>query len=164
MTLRAETPQDAAEISALTSAAFATEAHASGTEAQIVERLRKADALLLSIVCEEGGRLVGHIAASPVLVGGQPGWAGIGPLSVLPDLQRSGIGSALMTEALRQLRALGQGGVVLVGDPGYYTRFGFVADPALHVRGIPAEYVLSQPFASRRSGGIRFHPAFGLEG
>ena len=164
MILRAETPQDAVEISALTTAAFATAAHVSGTEAQIVERLRKADALLLSIVCEEDGRLVGHVAASPVEIGGQAGWAGIGPLSVLPDRQRSGIGSALMTEALRQLRAQRQGGAVLVGDPGYYQRFGFVADPTLQVPGVPPEYVLSLPFGPGLSGEIRFHPAFGLEG
>lgn len=158
-----ESPGDAAAIRALVTEAFRAAPHASGTEAQIVDRLRDAGALSLSLVARDRDGILGHVAASPLGIGDAAGWFGIGPLAVRLDRQSRGIGSALMGAALARLRAQGAGGVVLVGDPAYYGRFGFAADPAVVVEGIPAEYVLTLPFGRPAQGHVRFHAAFGLE-
>ncbi|HRO13980.1 MAG TPA: N-acetyltransferase [Paracoccus sp. (in: a-proteobacteria)] len=164
VTIRDEGPSDAGAIRSLVAAAFRDAPHASGTEAQIVDRLRAAGALTLSLVAESQGAILGHAAASPVAVGGASGWCAIGPLAVLPGHQSRGIGSALRRATLGRLRAQGAAGAVLVDDPGFYGRFGFAADPGIGVPGIPAEYVLVLPFgASPAQGPVRHHPAFGLD-
>lgn len=164
MILRSETPADAGRIAALATAAFLGHPYSDGTEAKLVADLRRSGGLLLSLVAEEAGQLCGHIAASPATVGGQAGWAAIGPLAVLPARQRSGIGSALMSAALAQLQGQGWSGVVLVGDAGYYGRFGFSSRPGLTAPGVPDVHVLGLGFASHPApcGLIGFHPAFGL--
>lgn len=164
MTLRDEAPGDADAIRSLIGAAFRNAAHASGTEAQIVDGLRSAGTLALSLVAEGDAGIVGHVAASPVGLGDAQGWFGIAPLSVRPEWQAQGIGTALMQAALARLRAQGARGVVLVGEPAYYGRFGFAADPGITVPGIPADYVLALPFAEPARGEVRYHAAFGLEG
>ncbi|MBB1491176.1 N-acetyltransferase [Paracoccus sp. MC1854] len=164
VTLREEVPGDATAIRSLVTEAFRGAAHASGTEAQIVDGLRAAGALSLSLVAEGDAGILGHVAASPVGIGDAPGWFGIGPLAVRPDRQSRGIGAALMQAALARLRAVGAQGAVLVGEPAYYARFGFAPDLGLTVRGIPADYVLALPFAEPARGEVRHHPAFGLEG
>lgn len=161
MILRAEMPGEAAAIGALITAAFATAAHADGTEAAIMGRLRDSGDLLLSRVAEDAGGLRGHIAASPVTIGGVAGWACIAPVSVAPAAQRQGVGTALMRAALAELQAQGVGGVMILGDPGYYGRFGFVADPRRHVPDVPGEFLLSQSFGTAPEGVVSFHPAFG---
>ena len=160
--LRYETPEDETAIAALVTAAFLTAPHADGNEAEIVARLRGADGLLLSLVAEDVG-LVGHVSASPATVAGRPGWAAIAPVSVAPQFQGRGIGSALVRAALARLGATGASGAVLVGDPGYYGLFGFAARDGLTAAGIPSEYVLALPFgAVEPQGAILFHPAFDL--
>jgi putative acetyltransferase len=163
MLIRPETPEDSAAIASLTAAAFADMPHSDGSEPAIIERLRAAGALILSLVAEEDGLILGHVAASPTSVGHTLGWAGIGPISVAPERQGKGIGGALMHMALGRLRGQGLHGVVLVGEPAYYRRFGFAAQDGLTVPSVPPEYVLALPFGPERpSGTIRFHPAFGL--
>ena len=158
---RPERADEAAAIGQLITEAFATAPHADGNEAEIVTRLREGGGLLLSLVCADAAGLTGHIAASPVTIGGAPGWACIAPVCVAPRCQRQGIGGALMRAALDGLRAQGLGGVVLLGDPAYYTRFGLLADPARHLPGVPAEYLLSRAFAEPApTGPITLHPAF----
>ena len=155
-----ETMADAGAITALISEAFATARVASGTEAQIVTRLRADGQLILSLVAREGGEMVGHLAASPATIGGQDGWALIGPLAVLPAAQRRGVGSALMRTALVRLAGMGGCGVVLVGDPDYYTRFGFIPDCGVELTGIPPAYVMAKPLAGEQaSGALVCHPA-----
>lgn len=161
--IRPEGPQDAPAIATLITGAFLTAAHADGNEAEIVARLRAEGGLLLSLVSEGPNGIQGHIAASPCSVGGQTGWACIAPLAVDPAQQRSGIGTALVGAALAQLRRLSVGGVVIVGDPVYYGRFGFAADPAIFAPDIPPDYVLTRRFASTAAGVLRFHAAFGLD-
>lgn len=165
MEIRDERPGEEAAIGALITRAFLTAAHASGTEAQIVSGLRAAQGLTLSLVAAESGAVVGHIAFSEVLIGGKAcGWFALGPVAVIPERQREGIGAALVREGLARLGAQGAAGCVLVGDPGYYGRFGFSADPALHVDKVPGEYVLALPLAGPRvPGAITHHPAFGLD-
>ncbi len=161
--IRPERSGDASAIGALAEAAFRDHPHGSGTEAAIVAALRRAAALEPSLVADDAGRIVGHVAFSPVAVNGADvGWFALGPLSVLPGRQRRGIGGALVREGLARLRAIGAGGCVLVGDPAYYGRFGFAADAALELDGMPARYVLCLPL---RGGGVpggrlAFHAAF----
>ena len=104
----------------------------------------------------EGGAIVGHIAFSEVLIDGEAcGWFALGPVAVIPERQGDGIGGALVRAGLARLRAQGAAGRVLVGDPGYYGRFGFAADPALRVDGVPGEYVIALPLAGPRVPGAR---------
>lgn len=163
LSLRPETPVDADAIAALTKAAFLNAPHAAHTEAFIVNALRRAGALTVSLVAEQDGVLVGHVATSPVVVSdGTPGWHGLGPISVLPEYQRQGIGSALMRAALQALRDQGSAGSMLVGDPGYYQRFGFRCEPQLVYPGIPPAFFMVLPFTDALpSGTVTFHPAFG---
>ena len=109
MIIRTERPLDADAIGSLTSAAFKGMVHSSGTEAAIVDALRREGALALSLVAEKDGLLVGHVAFSPVTIDGKAGgWFGLGPVSVLPAQQRSGTGSALIREGLERLKKLAQ--------------------------------------------------------
>lgn len=161
--IRDETAEDAATIRALTTAAFATMAYSSGTEAAIVDALRSARALAVSLVAVEAGEIVGHVAFSPIDIDDAPapGWFGAGPLSVEPGRQRRGIGSALMLAGIERLKAAGAKGCVLVGDPAYYRRFGFAPSTSLVYPDLPAEYLQVLPLsADAPSGTVAFHPAF----
>jgi putative acetyltransferase len=162
ITIRAENPEDVEAIGVLTSAAFAEAPHSAGTEAAIVEALRAAGGLTLSLVATDGEAIVGHVAFSPVQIEGVVGaWFGIGPVSVRPDRQRAGIGSALIREGLRQLRESGAAGCVLVGEPAYYSRFGFVHDPDLHLANVPPPYLQRLSFSGvLPKGEVRFHAGF----
>lgn len=166
MPIRLEQPGDADAIRALTTEAFATAPHSSGTEAAIVDGLRAAGALTLSLVAveddEKSGKILGHVAFSPVTIdGAERGWFGLGPVSVKPGRQRGGIGSGLIREGLRRLREMGAAGCVLLGDPGYYGRFGFANDPALVLKGVPPEYFMRLGFgAEQPAGTVRYHAAF----
>ena len=162
MTIRPEQPGDADAIRAVIGAAFAGRRYSSGTEAAIVEALREAGALTLSLVAEEDGQVIGHIAFSPVTIDGAAcGWFGLGPVAVVPERQGQGVGAALIREGLARLRARGAAGCVLLGDPRYYARFGFVSDPALRYSGGPAAYFQRLAFSDPTpSGEIAFHPAF----
>ncbi|MBS0505082.1 MAG: N-acetyltransferase [Proteobacteria bacterium] len=162
MEIRDERPADAAAIRAVVTAAFATAPHSSGTEAAIVDALREAGALTLSLVAEEDGEVVGHIAFSPVMAdGSEGGWYGLGPVSVRPDFQTKGIGQALVRVGLERLKESGAFGCVVLGDPAYYARFGFLNDPALRYPGVPPEYFQMLIFAGARpSGDVSYHAAF----
>ena len=162
MDIRLEQPADSDAIRALTTEAFATAPHSSGTEAAIVDGLRAAGALTLSLVAIEGDELVGHVAFSTVTIdGAERGWVGLGPVSVRPGRQRGGIGSGLIRESLRRLREMGAGGCVLLGDPAYYGRFGFANDPTLVLEGVPPEYFMRLGFGGEMPAGtVRYHAAF----
>ena len=153
---------DSSEIEAVTVAAFLNAEHTSHTEQDIIHRLRDAGRLTLSLVAEKDARIVGHVAVSPVaLSDGTLGWFGLGPISVLPEYQRQGVGSKLMLEALNKLRELGGRGCVILGDPRYYSRFGFKAEPSIVLPGVPPEYFLAASFDSILPHGIvSYHEAF----
>ena len=139
--VRVEVPADVPSIEAVTVAAIVNAAHTSHTEQHIINALRRSGALTISLVAELDGALVGHIALSPVSISdGSTHWFGLGPISVLPAHQGHGVGSALMQAALAALRQHGAHGCVLLGDPGYYGRFGFRATPDLVLPGVPPEY------------------------
>jgi putative acetyltransferase len=162
MRIRPETADDFAAIHALTEQAFRGHPHSDGSEPLIVQRLRAAGALTLSLVAEVDGALVGHVAVSPVAISdGTPGWYGLGPISVTPDRQRQGVGSALMRAALAQLAAQGAAGCVLLGDPAWYGRFGFAARAGLVYPGPPADHFMALPLGGAvPQGVVSYHPAF----
>ncbi|OPY53632.1 MAG: Acetyltransferase (GNAT) family protein [Methanosaeta sp. PtaU1.Bin112] len=164
--IRNETEADTEAISEITKAAFDNLAISDHTEQFIIDALRDGKALAISLVAADGNRVVGHIAFSPVKISdGSPGWYGLGPISVLPELQKQGIGRSLMREGLARLRSLGAKGCILVGDPGYYERFGFRSPKDLVVEGVPQQFVLALPFEdSRASGNAIFHDAFAATG
>lgn len=161
-TLRPEAPPDAAAIREVTRAAFASAPHASGAEARIVDALRAAGALTISLVAVEGTQVVGHVAISPVRVDGGPaGWFGLGPLSVAPERQRRGIGAARVRDALDRLRTMGAAGCVVLGDPAYYGRFGFgPAAPLVLPDVLPAFFQAIAFTGPIPPGTVRYHPAF----
>ena len=107
--IRDETKYDAAAITEVTVAAFESLEISNHTEQFIIEALRSAGALTLSLVAEVDGRVVGHIAFSPVTISdGTKNWYGLGPVSVLPMYQRMGIGKALIQEGLSRLKDTGR--------------------------------------------------------
>jgi putative acetyltransferase len=163
MTIRDERPSDVDAITEVTIAAFRTCPHGDHTEQFIISALRAANALAVSLVAEIEGRVVGHIAFSPVTISDAScDWYGVGPVSVLPEYQRQGIGSALINEGLRLLKGTGANGCVLVGDPDYYVRFGFRSLPELTLEGVPPDVFQALPFGDDvPHGAVVFHEAFG---
>lgn len=162
MHIRDERPADLVAIGQVITQAMRLLEYSTGTEAAIVERLRAASGLTLSLVAEEQETVIGYLATSQAHVADQGGWALIGPLAVLPSWHRQKIGTALMLAALQRLRSTSRG-AALVGDPAYYSRFGFHPFPGLQVRGCPPEVVLALPFdGSVPCGELIHHPAFGL--
>lgn len=160
--IRPETSADTGAIAKVTRAAFATLEVSNQTEHFIIDALRKADALTVSLVADLNGRVIGHIAFSPVTVSdGARDWYGLGPLSVAPEYQRQGVGKALIREGLTRLKDLGARGCCLVGHPDYYRKFGFNHLPGLVVEGVPPEVFLSLSFNGRTPRGtVTFHEAF----
>ena len=163
LTIRPEVASDHAQIGVVTDAAFAEIEHSDGGEVQIVERLRADGDLTLSLVAEDGERIVGHVAVSPVTISdGNAGWYGLGPISVLPAHQREGVGLRLMQRAIADLRKMGARGIVLLGEPAYYSRFGFEHDPELSYPGPPAEYFQRLVLkGDAPAGTVSYGPAFG---
>jgi putative acetyltransferase len=164
--IRDETQDDAAVITTVTTAAFASMAISHHTEPFIIQALRSARALTLSLVAEVDGRVVGHIAFSPVVISdGTPDWYGLGPVSVLPRYQRRGIGQALIQEGLSRLKALGAKGCCLVGHPHYYRKFGFENVAGLVHPGVPPEVFFALSFEGRfPHGQVTFHESFSAKG
>ena len=162
MRIRPERAGDVAQIRTVVTEAMRLLPQASGTEAEIIERLRAEGALRLGLVAEEAGAVVGYLAASEARIGVESGWGLIGPLAVTPARHRQGIGQALMRGALARLRRRCKG-AVLVGDPGYYARFGFRAGAGLTVGACPPRFILALPFGAEPPAGEVYHPpAFGL--
>ncbi|MBN1943493.1 MAG: N-acetyltransferase [Phycisphaerae bacterium] len=166
MLIRPETPADVNDITNVTEAAFRTLEISRHTEQFVISALRAAGALTISLVAEVDGCVVGHIAFSPVtLSDGTADWYGLGPVSVLPEQQRKGIGGALIEEGLSRLKAISARGCCLVGHPGYYTRFGFRNVQGLRHEGVPPDafFVLSFDGCVPR-GTVEFHKAFQATG
>jgi putative acetyltransferase len=165
--IRSETSADVGAIAEVTAAAFKTLAISNQTEQYIIAALRAANVLTLSLVAEADGRIVGHIAFSPVTISdGSPDWYGLGPISVLPAYQRRGIGSALIREGLSRLKDLGARGCCLVGHPEYYGRFGFQNNiRGLGHEGVPAQAFFALSFDGHMPQGVvEFHPGFMADG
>jgi predicted N-acetyltransferase YhbS len=162
VTLRPEQPGDESFIHRLTKAAFRDMPFSEGDEQHLIDALRRDGDLALSLVAEDAERIVGHIAFSRVAISdGTADWYDLGPVSVWPDLHRQGIGSALIRQGIAELRGRGAAGIVLLGSPDYYRRFGFRHEPQLRYPGPPPQYfqclVLSGDLPE---GEVTYAPAF----
>jgi putative acetyltransferase len=160
--IRNETEADTDVIAEVTISAFKTLEVSNQTEQFIIEALRHAQALTLSLVAEVDDHIVGHIAFSPVtLSSGTEDWYGLGPVSVLPEYQRQGIGTALIREGLSQLKSLNAAGCCVVGHPSYYRKLGFENVPGLTVEGVPPEVFFALAFnGPMPHGTVTFHEGF----
>lgn len=138
MKIRKENQADSDAIGRLNDEAFS-----SREESKIVERLRTSGNLYLSLVAEEKGDIVGHIAFSPVVVEGHNlnTLVGLAPMSVNPKFQGKGIGSDLVRRSIEILRDQGMTAIFVLGHPEYYPRFGF--KPASSHFGIRSTYDVS---------------------
>lgn len=165
MLIREETSADIPLIRELNIKTFGTRA-----EADLVDALRRAGALSLSLIAVEGERILGHIGFSPVTVegGGKLSFGyGLAPMAVDPDRRSAGIGSALVKAGLETLRAQGHGFVIVLGYPAFYSRFGFCSASHFNIfweRPAPEEAFMALEL---REGGLqgvrgiaRFRPEF----
>jgi len=162
MNIRPELPDDIPKIRDLTIRAFARMPFSNGSEAPIIEKLRRDGDLTLSLVAEIDNDLVGHIAFSPVTIGNMAAqWFGLGPVSAEPARQKQGIGSALINAGLAHIKEIGARGCALIGDPAYYQRFGFKSTGDVTYGDVPAPYVQWLSFSDEDpAGAIQYAPAF----
>ena len=138
-------------------------------EADLVNTLRQAAHPIVSLVADDGGKIVGHILFSPVTLSGQPDAKimGLAPMAVLPAEQRRGIGSALVREGLTRCKNLGYGAAVVVGHRDYYPRFGFKPAATFNLTceyDVPDDVFmaleLTPNYLQGRAGAIHYHSAF----
>ncbi len=162
MIIRKEIQSDVKAISDITKAAFENHPYSNNTEQFIINALRNANALTVSLVAEVDGIPAGHIAFSPVtFTDRSQDWYGLGPVSVEPDYQKQGIGTKLVNEGIGLLKDLGAKGCVVVGDPNFYERFGFRSPNRLKHEGVSQENFLALSFCnSIPTGVVHFHEAF----
>jgi predicted N-acetyltransferase YhbS len=164
--IRREKPSDINAIDQVTKAAFASAAYSSGTESFIIKALCANGQLTISLVAEEEGVVIGHVAISPVAISsGDEGWFGLGPVSVAPSRQGAGVGSGLIRAAIEGLKELHAAGCVVLGEPSYYGRFGFSANARLQYPHAPAEYFQVQSFTGQiPEGTVEYDDSFNVTG
>lgn len=168
MIIRPESRHDQKEIEQLTYLAFKNHPHhdigAEPTEQIIINKLREDNALTLSLVAEDSHRILGHIAFSPITLNDQPTqWVGLGPMSVHPEYQRKGIGRSLIQQAFPLLQEMNVEGIVVLGDPNYYSRFGFDPHKELIFPDVPQEYFMAKSITEHcliPSGIVKYHCSF----
>jgi putative acetyltransferase len=139
--------------------------YAGGDEQDLVDALRAANALEISLVAEDVGQIVGHIAFTQAFPeNGAVGWYALGPVSAAPERQREGIGRRLIETGVEILRERGAAGCILIGNPALYSKFGFVLRPDLAPASEPAEFFQMLALAAKEPGSIvHFHPLFAGE-
>jgi putative acetyltransferase len=159
--IRRELSEDTASISHITELAF-RRPDKQPYEQFIIQELRRSNALPLSFVAELNGKVVGHIAFSPVQISdGSLQWYGLGPIAVSPELQRQGIGRGLIETGLAALRERGAAGCVVLGSPKFYGRFGFRHRPDCILDGVPPQHFQSRTFGQHSAvGKVTYHKAF----
>lgn len=165
MIIRSEREEDHPQVRRVVEMAFGQP-----QEADLVEALRRDARPYISLVAVVGTEIAGHIFFSPVTIHSEDSVfeaVGLAPLSVLPEYQNKGIGSALTRAGLEECSRAGREVVVVLGHPNYYPRFGF--RPA-SLKGITCEYdvpddhfmvaELSEGALAGRRGLAKYHPAF----
>lgn len=161
--IRDETPADFEQVRRIIDTAFE-----SSGESGLVANLRTQAAPIISLVAEEAGLVVGHIMFSPVTIDNIDTMIfGLAPMAVTQERQRDGVGSALVREGLTRCRKLGAAGVVVLGHPAYYPRFGFTNASDFGISSeydVPDEVFMAMELAKdgfqSLEGQIRYHPAF----
>jgi putative acetyltransferase len=167
VTAREEEPDDIPLIREVAEAAFR-----GALEAAVIDSLRTAGAVVLSMVADAGGQVVGHVLITPVTVAtpqGEVQLLGLGPLSVLPDQQGQGVATLLVEAALERVRTFGHAGVVVLGSDSFYPRFGFIPahrwglrwEGSAHEEAFMA-LELSPGRLAGISGVVRYRPEFDL--
>jgi putative acetyltransferase len=158
--IRPEAPNDTVAIHDLTKRAFDGKRYSDGNEQDLIDALRHAGALSVSLVAEDAKEIVGHVAFSPAIAqDGSAGWYALGPISVEPTRQRQGIGGALVHQGMVRLIAMEASGCVLIGDTNYYQRHGFAPRPDLAPAGEPAaNYMIRSLIAGTPTPSVSFHP------
>ncbi len=166
MTIRPETAADEQAIGDVTRRAFFGRHYSAGNEQEIVDALRSQGALTVSLVADSGEAIVGHVAFSPARAAdGAVGWYTLGPVSVVPECQRQGIGQALVNAGLEQLKERGASGCIVLGNAAYYSRFGFTKAPGVAPPGVPSEHFMIVSLGGPvPSAPVYFHTAFRVEG
>lgn len=163
--IRSEAKGDESTIHDLVKRAFAPMPFSDGDEQDLVDMLRERGELALSLVAvDPAGTIIGHIGFSPATIEQRDcGWFQMAPVSVSPEVQQSGIGSALIREGIERLRADGAQGVAVVGNPAYYERFGFTVVPGLApLSGHDKPYFRAMVLEGAPPGGtLRYASAFG---
>ena len=162
LTLRNEQAVDIEAIFNLTKRAFKNAEHTDHNEQFIVNALRDAQQLTISLVAELDQHIIGHVAVSPVEISsGAKNWYGLGPISVAPEYQRQGVGSTLVQYALEQLKQFSAAGCVVLGDPNYYSKFGFKVVSGLILADVPIEYFQAISFdGTFPQGEVQYSQAF----
>ena len=165
MPIRPEAAEDRDAVFEIVKTAFGREA-----EALLVNRLRDAGQLAVSLVAAVDGGVVGHVAFSPMTLSVNPKGRraiGLAPLAVLPELQRQGIGGRLVEAGLEQSAAQGWDLAFVLGDPGYYPHFGFMQASGHGLRWEGEAPLEAFMVKELRPGGLRnvsgtagYHPAF----
>jgi putative acetyltransferase len=162
MIIRPETDEDIDAIRQVTEIAFRGRPYAGGDEQDVIDRLRGARDLTLSLVAIDGQTLIGQVTFSPAVQSDGSGpWFALGPVAVVPSRQGEGIGAALIEEGLARIEALGALGCILTGNPAYYQRFGFQSAPRNVPPGEPAQFFMLKLLkGAAPTGRFAFHAAF----
>jgi len=138
-------------------------------EANLVDVLREQAMPIVSLVAEEGQKIVGHILFSPVALSGHPGEKimGLAPMAVLPEFQRCGVGTQLVKAGLKSCAMLGCAAIVVLGHPEFYPRFGFLPAVKYGVEcdyDVPPEVFMALELQSAalagKAGKVEYHSAF----
>ena len=167
--IRTEEAGDYEAVGEVVEKAFESAEHSDGTERELVAALRKSSAFIpeLSLVAEVDGKIAGHILFTKITVGGAPALA-LAPLAVLPELQRRGIGSALIEEGHKRAAQLGFGWSIVLGSEKYYPKFGYKMAEEFSINvpeGFPSINFMAKklsPDAAPVSGDVKYAPEFGL--
>lgn len=175
ITIRKEIPKDHNWVIELTAKAFETMPFSEGDEDQLVARLRNAPGFIpeLSLVAELDGLIVGHILFTPLVIdNGQQQFESLvlGPVSVLPEFQKQGIGGKLIRAGHQKAVELGFRSVILIGHPEYYPRFGYKPASSWGIKThyeLPSDDVfmaveLTEGALKNVSGMVIFPPEFGV--
>lgn len=160
--IREETLADHDRINKITEEAFRPMPFSNGDEQYVIGRLRASGRLILSLVATIENQVVGHVAFSPAMIEGElGGWYALGPVSVLPDYQGQGIGSALIEAGLHTLQKKQAQGCILTGNPSYYHKFGFAVASEYAPANEPKDYFMVNQFTERKPSGVfAFDSAF----
>jgi putative acetyltransferase len=164
MQIRPEEPKDSSNVYTVNESAFDTPA-----EANLVEALRREAHPIISLVAEDEETIVGHVMFSPVTLIGHPDLKimGLGPVAVVPERQRMGIGTILIKTGMEKCKELGFGAIVVLGYPEYYPRFGFIPSVRYGIRSeynVPEDVFMVTEFQpdylQGSTGIIQYHPSF----
>ena len=160
--IRPEVESDRRAIWEVTKSAFEGRPYADGDEQDLIDNLRAEGALTVSLVAIDSSALVGQITFSPAYISSDRGdWYALGPVSVVPERQREGIGASLINAGIKAIDALGAAGCILTGDPGYYSRHGFALAPEHCPESESEEYFMIRVIGDEQPVGIfAFHEAF----